>query len=155
MIALASAGALRAETLKLAVKDTLALNASLTALDGFDREISQGKDLPSKIIRGGYSFNAKTAWAIADDLAETKRAQENYDSARLAAIKEISPDGTGDAIDKSPALAAKFSEKMRAVLDLVKPINLTLISRDDLNLEVNKMIPGSVLAGLAPVIQKP
>lgn len=160
ILALALAGALHAETVKLKVSEMLELNAALASLDGFDKEVPQGKDgngvdLPAKIIRGGYKFSAKTAWALADNRAEALKAKANYDAAQLGIVKALSPDGTGEAIDKSPALQAKFSDEVRKLLDLQKDFSLTLISREDLNLDVNGMIPGTVLAKLAPILKKP
>lgn len=160
IFALALACAAQAETVKLKVSEMLELNVALSTLDGFDKEVPQGKDgsgsdLPSKIIRGGYKFAAKTAWALADDRAEALRARATYDAAALGVVKALSPDGTPEAIDKNPALLAKYSDEIRKLLDLQRDFTLTLISRDELNLDVNTMIPGTVLAKLGPILKKP
>jgi hypothetical protein len=160
IFALALACAAQAETVKLKVSEMLELNAALASLDGFDKEVPQGRqpdgtDAPAKIIRGGYKFAAKAAWALADNRAEALRAKANYDAAALGIVKALSPDGTPEAIDKSPALVAKYSDEVRKLLDLQKEFTLTLISREDLNLDVNSMIPGTVLAKLGPILKKP
>lgn len=151
-----------AENVKLTVAQALDLHAALSALDGYVKEIPQGKgqdgqDLPPKVIAGSYKFSARTKWAIADNLAALKRARETYDAAQLKTVKEISPDGTGDAIDKSPLLLAKFSDAIRLLrsLEVSGGVELTLVSREDLNLDVNQNIPGSALTALAPMLKKP
>ena len=145
----------RADTVKLKLSELVDLGQALASLDGFDKEVHQGKDQPAKIIRGAYSFNAKTAWAIADDIAEVKRGLATFEEARKTVIKSISPDGTAEAIDKDKALGAKYSAEITKLLELEKPFTFTLISRDDLNIDVNNTMPASLLTRLAPIIKKP
>lgn len=150
-----------AENVKLKVGQVLALQAGLAALDGYVKEVPQGKgpdgqDLPPKIIAGSYKLTAKTKWAVADNLTALKRIVESYAAAEIKTIKEVSPDGTGEAIDKSPALLAKYSDEIRKLRDVDVPggVELILVTREDLNLDVNQNIPGSALTGLAPILKK-
>ncbi len=154
------AAVLRAEPVKLKVSAILELNEGLTALDGFQKEIPQGRDSngnerPSLVMPVGYKFSAATKWAIADNQAVVKKARATYDAAVLATVKAVSPDGTGEAIDKSPTLKAKFSDEVRKLQELEQTIDLKLLTREDLNLEANPNIPGTVLTWLAPVLKKP
>lgn len=156
---LAAALSASAEPVKLKVAAILDLQVGLSALDGYQKEVSQGKDpngneLPPKILVGSYKLSAAAKWALADDLAAVNKAKATYDAAVLATVKAVSPDGTGEAIDKSPALKAKFSDEVRKLQDLEKELDLTLISRSELNLEANSNIPGTVLTWLAPILKK-
>lgn len=148
-----------AEPVKLKVSAILDLHAGLSALDGYQKEIPQGRDQtgaerPSLVMPVGYKFNAATKWALAADLAEAAKAKAVYDAAVLATVKAVSPDGTGEAIDKSPALKARFSEEVRKLQELEKELNLTLVTREDLNLDANGNIPGTVLTWLSPILKK-
>ena len=144
-----------ADTLKLKVSEILSLHDGLSALDGYQKEVPQGEGQPSRIIAAGYKFSAKVKWAVADDLAAVAKVKAVYDAAVLATVKAVSPDGTGEAIDKSPALKARFSDEVRKLQELEKPVDLTLLTREDLNLDVNAGIPGTVLTWLAPILKKP
>lgn len=160
LAALAFASAAFAEPVKLKVSAILELHDGLTALDGFQKEIPQGRDQngnerPSLVMPVGYKFPAATKWAIADDLAAVKKAKATYDAAVVATVKAVSPDGTGEAIDKSPTLKAKFSDEIRKLQDLEQTLDLKLITREDLNLEANANLPGSVLTWLGPILKKP
>lgn len=157
---LAFATAAFADPVKLKVSAILELHDGLAALDGFQKEVPQGKtpdgaDRPSLVMPVGYKFNASTKWAIADDLAAVKKAKATYDAAVLATVKSVSPDGTGEAIDKSATLKAKFSDEVRKLQDLEQTLDLKLITREDLNLEANANLPSSVLAWLGPILKKP
>lgn len=160
LAALAFATAAFADTVKLKVSTILELHEGLSALDGFQKEIPQGKDQngnerPSLVMPVGYKFSAKAKWAIADNLAAVKKAKATYDAAVLATVKSVSPDGTGEAIDKSPVLKARFSDEVRKLQELEKPIELSLLTREDLNLEANSNIPGTVLTWISPIVKAP
>jgi hypothetical protein len=155
-----SAASAFAEPVKLKVSAILELHAGLTALDGYQKEIPQGRDQngaerPSLVMPVGYKFPPAAKWAIADDLAAVKRAKDTYDAAVLATVKAVSPDGTGESIDKSPVLKAKFSDEVRKLQDLEQTLDLKLLTREDLNLDANSNIPGTVLTWLSPILKKP
>lgn len=159
-VAFAAASAL-AEPVKLKVSAVLDLHAGLSALDGYQKEIPQGRDpqtgadRPSLVMPVGYKFSAETKWAIVADLAAAKKVKDVYDAAVLGVVKAVSPDGTGETIDKSPALKARFSDEVRKLQEHEETVDLRLIAGPDLNLDVNQNIPGTVLTWLAPAIRKP
>lgn len=149
-----------AEPVKLKVSAVLELHEGLAALDGYQKEIPQGRDQngnerPSLVMPVGYKFGAAAKWAIADNLAVVKKAKATYDAAVVATVKSVSPDGTGEAIDKSPVLKAKFSDEVRKLQELEQTLDLKLLTREDLNLEANGNLPGTVLTWLSPILKKP
>lgn len=150
-VALLAAPLAQAEKIALTVAQVAELAQGLAGLDGYVKTVGTGE--ATKTVPAAYDFGPQTRWAIAENLAEAKRVLAIFDAAKSAVLKAVSPDGTGEAVDKDPKLSARFSADVRKLLDERKDLELSPIALADLRLETNA-IPGSVLANLRPIVRK-
>ncbi len=112
--------------------------------------IDQGKD-PAKLVKTPYDLKAATRIAIARNLVATQTALEAFEVSRQKALQTISP-GAPEKVQTNQELLAKFLDLWAKETAEPVTIDLALIHEDALNLDANPNIPGTVLAGLTPIL---
>lgn len=141
-----------AEPVKIKFQDLAELGGSLRALDGTEREVKTS-DQGTRLIRVPLDLKPAARIAIAKNLSAVRTALDAFESQRQALLQKVSP-GAIDKVQTDPSLLGKFAQLWTELLKEPVTIDLTPIAEDQLNLEANKEITGSVLAGLTPVLKK-
>lgn len=142
-----------AETIKIKFQDLAELGGALRSLDGSEKEVKTS-DQGTRIIRSPFDLKPAARIAIAKDLAAVRGALDAFEQQRQAILQRVSP-GAIDKVQTDVALLGKFAQLWN---DLVKEpvvVEVVLITEEQLNLEANKEIGGTVLAGLSPILAVP
>lgn len=136
--------------MKLKTKVISQLYTALLALNGRNRIIeTDGKATGSAYEP--FAFPVQTRLNIARNITILRPLQETYEEARKALVKELSPDGTTQALDASPLQFAKYQERHDALLEAKLEVKgLLLINWTDL--EPNKVMP-TVISDLAFLVR--
>lgn len=142
-----------AEPIKLKFTDLAELGAALRSLDGSEKEVKTS-DQGTRIIKVPLDLKPAARIAVARNLAAVRTALDAFETQRQRLLQTVSP-GAIEKIQTDPALLGKFAQLWT---DLVKEpvvIDVVLITEEQLNLDANKEIAGSTLAGLAPILSPP
>lgn len=142
-----------AEPVKIKFTDLAELGAALRSLDGTEKEVKTS-DQGTRIIKVPLDLKPGARIAIAKNLATVRGALDAFETQRQALLQKVSP-GAIEKIQTDQVLLGKFAQLWT---DLVKEpvvIDVQLITEEQLNLDTNKEITGSVLAGLAPILAPP
>lgn len=145
-----SVASLRADTVKVKFSELAELGASLRGLDGAEREVKTS-DQGTRVIRVSFDLKPAARIAIAKNLSAVRTALEAFEAQRQSILQSVSP-GAPEKVQTDPALLAKFADAWNALAREPVAIEVAMISEDQLNLEANKEITGTILAGLAPVL---
>ena len=145
---IAPAGA--AEPLRLTVEQALDLLAGLTALDGHEELVGEGKQQQKIVVP--YTLGGPLRQAIFHDITATKPVAADFQNARNAVVIELSK-GAGKLDPGSPE-SAKLALQTQAMMAQPVDLKLDRIKLADLKLDSNP-IPGTVLAQLAPILDEP
>lgn len=140
-----------AETLKIKFNDLAELGAALKSLDGVEKTINTS-DQGTRVIKTSFDLKASARIAIAKDLAAVRTALEAFETQRQLLLDRISP-GAIQKVQADPTLLAKFISAWNDYTKEPIALDVTLLAEADLNLDVNKDIGGSVLAGLSPILK--
>lgn len=100
-----------------------------------------------------YDLKGQTRRNIAEDLNILKAAvlALQQTAAKIKAADGLNPDGTGGTPAQKTKADADWADATRSPLEL----DLKVITIDDLNLDANKTLPGSIIAALAPFSEAP
>ncbi len=140
-----------AEPAKLKFAELVDLKGALLVLDGIPKEIRTADG--SKIIRVPLDLKAATRIAASKNLAAVNPALDAIEAQRQVILQKVSP-GAPEKIDSDQGLKAKFFELWNSYVEKnAVTVEVVKMTEESLNLEVNKEITGSVLAGLAPVLK--
>ena len=151
LLALATAALASAEPVKLKFPEIVELGASLRALDGAEKEVKTDQGI--RVIRVPLDLKASARIAIAKNLAVVRTALDAFEAQRQRTLQTVNP-GAVEKIQTDQTLLTKFVLAWNEVVKEPVTLDVTLIAEDQLNLDTNKEITGSVLAGLTPVLKK-
>ncbi len=146
---------LRADPVKVKLKfdDILALSGSLSVLDGIPHEVKTS-DQGSKIIRVPLDLKPGARIAAAKNIAAIKLALEGFEAQRVKLLNDVSP-GAPERVAKDDAMNARFTVLWNAYVKEAVALDLESMTEEQLNLDANREITGSVLAALAPLLSPP
>ena len=142
-----------AEPIKIKFADLAELGAALRSLDGTEKEVKTS-DQGTRIIKVPLDLKPAARIAVARNLSTVRTALDAFESQRQALLQRVSP-GAIEKIQTDPALLGKFAQLWTEIVKEPVSIDVVLLTEDQLNLEVNKEITGSVLAGLTPILVPP
>jgi hypothetical protein len=140
-----------AETIKIKFNDLAELGASLKSLDGVEKTVNTS-DQGTRVIKTSFDLKASARIAIAKDLAIVRTALEAFETQRQLLLERVSP-GAIQRVQADPALLAKFVALWNDYTKEAVAIDVVMLTEADLNLDVNKDIGGSILAGLGPILK--
>jgi len=107
--------------MKLPFKTVLEMSNGLAELNGRNRVIeSEGK--PADKVFEPFAFPTQTRVNIVRNIQILRPLQEAYQEARKGLVAELSPDGTGHAIDSDPKLASRFTKRHDELLETKQPV---------------------------------
>lgn len=151
-----SAAVCFADPVKLRFNAITDLVGSLREMDGvekvYENVAGQNGATNTRILRVPYDLKTPVRIALAKDLSALKQALDAFEQKRQVALNTVSP-GAPERVQNDPALLAKFVTAWNAAVLEPVIVDLVLISEEDLNLDKNKDLPGSVLSGLGPIIK--
>lgn len=139
-----------AEPIKIKFQDLAELGGSLRSLDGVDREVKTS-DQGVRILRTPFDLKPSARISIAKDLSAVRAALDAFEQQRQALLQRVSP-GAIEKVQTDVALLGKFAQLWTDLVKEPVTIDVATLSEADLNLEANKEITGTILAGLAPVL---
>ncbi len=146
----------RAEPPRLNYAQLTDLADSLVKMDGAERAYENvalgGGQTATRILRVPYDLRTPVRVALANDLSKVKVGLAAYEQKRQLALNTVSP-GAPEKVQSDPALLAKFATAWNVATAETVPVDLELVTLDDLNLEKNKDLPGTTISGLAPIIK--
>ena len=145
LVPLLFAGSAHAESMTLTTQQARTVFVGLQALAGYEDQAN------AKPVLRVYALSPAVRVAIKNDLVALTPVIEAYNKARSEELCRLVPTSCAIGKDDGPNLLAiaKFDEaagKVRITRDL------TRLSVDDLQLDKNDHITGSILAALAPVM---
>jgi len=145
LVLLLFAASAHAETITLTTQQARTVFVGLQALAGYEDQTN------AKPVLRVYALSPAVRVAIKNDLVALTPVIEAYNKARGEELCSLVPTSCAIAKDDGPNLLAiaKFDEaagKVKITRDL------TRLSVDDLQLDKNDHITGSILAALAPVM---
>lgn len=140
-----------AESIKLKFQDLAELGGALKALDGLEKPV-QTSDQGTRIIRVPFDLKPAARLAIAKDLTAVRAAMEAFEQQRQVLLQRVSP-GAIEKVQTDPSLLGKFSDLWTALIKEPIAVDVTFLTEEQLNLDANKEIVGSMLAGLSPIIR--
>ncbi len=150
--AIFAAVCLQAEPVKIKFNDLAELGAALRALDGNDKSIQTSEG--TRVIRVPLDLKASARIAIARNLSAVRTALEAFEQQRQQLLQQVSP-GAIQKVQNDPELLTKFLVLWTEATKDPVTLDLQLLTEEQLSLEANKEITGSVLAGLAPILATP
>ncbi len=142
-----------AENIKLKFQDLAELGSALKGLDGLEKEV-QTSDQGKRIIRVPFDLKPAARIAIAKDLTAVRGALDAFEQQRQVLLQRVSP-GAIEKVQTDIVLLGKFSELWNAFVKEPITIDVTFLTEEQLNLDSNKEIVGSMLAGLTPILKVP
>lgn len=142
-----------AEPVKIKFTDLAELGAALRSLDGTEKEVKTS-DQGTRIIKVPLDLKPGARIALAKNLSTVRGALEAFETQRQALLQRVSP-GSIEKIQTDPALLGKFAQLWTDLIKEPVTIDAVFITEEQLNLDTNKEITGSVLAGLAPILAPP
>ncbi len=151
ILAALSAAVCFADPVKLKFSALAELGNSLRSLDGLEKAVDQGKDVPAKIVLQPWDFKPATRLAVARDLAAVRVALEAFETTRQALLKATSP-AAPEKVSTDPALLTRFITNWNDAIKDAVVVELVLVSEDDLKLDANNL-PPSILTGLLPILK--
>ncbi len=154
-VALFATAFLHADTVKLKFSALAELGASLKEMDGADKpyeNVQTNQGAVTRILKVPYDLKTPVRIALAKDLVVVRAALDAFEQKRQRIIAEVSP-GAPEKIQIDQALMTKFINAWNIATTEPVTVDLQLISSDDLNLDKNKELPGTVVAGLTPLLK--
>lgn len=152
LLALAVSASVHAEAVPVKFAELVELGGSLAVLDGIEHEVKTS-DQGTRIIRIPLDLKAAPRIAIAKDIAAVRTALAGFESQRMKLLQTVSP-GAIEKVQGDPVLLAKFRQLWEDYIKDAVKIDVVLLTEEQLNLDANKEIVGSVLAGLSPILKK-
>lgn len=135
---------LTASTVKVSYTDANNLVASLSALDG-----STKLDASNHPVVVAYDFGGPTRLHIAKDIQALREALAPYQEAAKGLMKA---EGVADVSKASKDQVEKINAEWAKTIAAPLSVNLDTITSDELKLDTNS-IPGTVIAGLSPILK--
>lgn len=156
LLAPATASAQAEETLggdrRLTIIQSMNVLSCLRSLDGYQEVVKVGdKD---QIVTKAYEFkNSNLRWSIIRNIAIATEVETALQASRNSMIRELS-DG-GREIKPGTPVADEFTLQWEKLMSTPTALSdkFVMFAIADLKLEKNE-IPGSLLAGCAPIIKK-
>jgi hypothetical protein len=142
-----------ADTIKIKFNDLAELGGALRSLDATEKEVKTA-DQGTRIIKVPLDLKPAARIAVAKNLASVRGALEAFEQQRQALLQRVSP-GAIEKIQSDQALLGKFAQAWNDLIKEPIVLDVVLITDEQLNLEANKEIGGTVLAGLAPILAPP
>ena len=141
-----------ADTIKIKFQDLAELGLALKSLDGTEREVKT--DQGSKIIRIPFDLKPTARITIAKDLLAVRTAMDAFEQQRQALLQRVSP-GAIEKVQTDAILLGKFAQLWADLIKEPVAIDIAFLTEDQLNLEANREITGTIIAGLTPVLGAP
>ncbi len=142
-----------ADPIKIKFVDLAELGGALRSLDGTEREVKTS-DQGTRIIKVPLDLKPAARIAVAKNLSAVRGALDAFESQRQVLLQRVSP-GAIEKVQQDPALLGKFAQLWNDYIKEPVVLEVTLLTEEQLNLDANKEIGGTTLAGLAPILAPP
>lgn len=148
-----SVSILRAETFKFTNDEAITVYYAHAALDRtLTKAIPQG-DKPAAIVAIPYEFAGRVRLVVARNLAALEPHVKAMEAVRVGLIKQLTKGGTEIPDTDKEAQAKYYAEMEKLGKEPCPPVNLTKLTIEDLNLDVNKTLPNDTVKKLLPIIK--